>query len=94
MPKSLSDQIRECYLRAEESRCWAETASPPSIRDDYLAVERRWLWLARGYEFAERLDSFTAPTSEEPANGGTGTADSGVGRLGVTQAMTGGIHGH
>ena len=61
MPKSLSNQIRECYLRAEECRCWAETASPPSIRDDYLAMERRWLSLARGYEFAEQLDSFTSP---------------------------------
>ena len=72
MPKSLSNQIRECYLRAEECRCWAETASPPSIRNDYLAMERRWLSLARGYEFAEQLDSFTHhSTSEEPANEGT-----------------------
>jgi len=61
MPKSLSNQIRECHLRAEECRCWAETASPPSIRNDYLAMERRWLSLARGYEFAEQLDSFTSP---------------------------------
>jgi hypothetical protein len=74
MPKSLSNQIRECHhLRAEECRCWAETASQPSIRNDYLAIERRWLSLARGYEFAEQLDSFTSPfTSEEPANEGTG----------------------
>jgi hypothetical protein len=51
----------ECYLRAEECRRWAETASTPSIRDDYLAMERRWLSLAGSYEFAEQLDDFTAP---------------------------------
>jgi hypothetical protein len=44
-----------------ECRCWAETASPPSIRDDSLTMERRWLSLARGYELAEQLDSFTSP---------------------------------
>lgn len=53
MPKSLSNPIRECYLRAEESRCWAETASPPSVRDDPLAMKRGWLSLARGYELTE-----------------------------------------
>jgi hypothetical protein len=48
----------------------AETASLPSIRDDYLATERRWLSLARGYEFAEQLKaSLRHSTSEEPANG-------------------------
>jgi hypothetical protein len=54
------DQIRECYLRAEKFRRWAATASPPSIREDYFSMERRWLSLARGYEFAKQLDSFTA----------------------------------
>jgi hypothetical protein len=47
------DQIRECYLRAEKCRRW------PSIREDYFSMERRWLSLARGYEFAKQ-DSFTA----------------------------------
>jgi hypothetical protein len=53
------DQIRECYLRAEKCRRWPATASPPSIREDYFSMERRWLSLARGYEFAKQ-DSFTA----------------------------------
>lgn len=82
MPKSLSNQIRECYLRAEECRYRAETASPPSIRDDYVAMERRWLSLARGYEFAEQLDSFTSPFNKRRIReGGDGTADNGVGAL-------------
>jgi hypothetical protein len=58
------DQIRECYLRAEECRRWVATASPPSIREDFLAMERRWLSLARGYEFAKQLDSFTAASRD------------------------------
>jgi hypothetical protein len=74
------DQIRECYLRAEKCRRWAATASPPSIREDYFSMERRWLSLARGCEFAKQLDSFTAASRyREAANRGTGTADSGVG---------------
>jgi hypothetical protein len=81
MPKSLSNSIRECYLRAEECRCWAETASPPSIRDDYLAMERRWLSLARGYEFAEQLDRFTSPFNKRRTRERRDTADSGVGAL-------------
>jgi len=74
------DQIRECYRRAEECRRWAATAFPPSIREDYLAMERRWLSLARGYECAKQLDSFTAaPRYRRSGKRGTGTADSGVG---------------
>jgi hypothetical protein len=32
--------------------------SDPQLRYDYLEMQRRWLGLARSYEFSERLESF------------------------------------
>jgi hypothetical protein len=60
---NLTPEISECYLRAEECRRWAEGAANPSMRDDYLAMERRWLSLARNYEFIEHLDILNVPFS-------------------------------
>jgi hypothetical protein len=45
----------ECYLHAEECRRWAEVAPTPSVKLDFLDMERRWLSMAHNYEFAERL---------------------------------------
>jgi hypothetical protein len=50
---------RECYLRAEECRRWAEVAPTQSEKVDFLGMERRWLSLAHSYEFAERLSDFS-----------------------------------
>jgi hypothetical protein len=61
MLQSLSKEIRQCYERAEQCRRAAETAAIQSAKDDFLDIEKRWLSLARSYEFAERLSSFTAP---------------------------------
>ena len=38
-----------------------EGALTPAAKKDFLDMERRWLSLARSYEFAERLSDFTAP---------------------------------
>ncbi len=61
MLQHLSKEIRECYLRAEQSKRLAETAPTPAARKDYLDMEQRWLSFARSYEFAERLSNFVAP---------------------------------
>jgi hypothetical protein len=34
-------------------------ASNPYERADFLDMERRWLFLAHGYEFSERVSRFT-----------------------------------
>jgi hypothetical protein len=57
--KNLSKDIRS--QRAEHCRRGAETADTASTKDDFLDMERRWLSLARSYEFAERLSDYTAP---------------------------------
>jgi hypothetical protein len=61
MLQNLSNEIRECYLRAEECKGRADTAKTPAARTDFLDMEDRWLSLAHSYEFAERLSSFTEP---------------------------------
>ena len=53
MLQNLSDEIRECFRRAEECRRLSKTALSQSAIQDYLNMEQRWLNLARSYEFTE-----------------------------------------
>ncbi len=54
----ISEHIRDCYRHAEDCARRAETERDPELRKDFLDLERRWLLLARSYEFAERLGRF------------------------------------
>jgi hypothetical protein len=59
MLQSLDSEICECYRHAAECSC-----SAAQSRDkDFLDMERRWLFLARGYEFADRLRNFAEPSN-------------------------------
>jgi hypothetical protein len=66
MLQTLSVDIRECYLLAEQCRRLAETALTPSAKTDFVDMERRWLSLAHNYEFAERLSDFHGTLTEAP----------------------------
>jgi hypothetical protein len=59
MLKNLSDQVRKCLLRAEDCARQAASQSDPALREDFLAMEARWLKLARSYELTERLIDFS-----------------------------------
>jgi len=59
MLQNLSREIRYCYGRAEECKRLAATALTDDSKAGFLDMERRWLSLARSYEFAERLSNFT-----------------------------------
>ena len=48
-----SDLVQECYLRAAEARQIAKAATDPFTKADFVALERRWLSLARRYECEE-----------------------------------------
>jgi hypothetical protein len=61
MLQNLSQEIRECFRRAEECKRLTKTALTARAINDYLEMEQRWLALARSYEFAERLSNFTEP---------------------------------
>lgn len=58
MLNNLSEQVRECLRHAEDCAREAAAKTCPKMREDFLDLERRWLSLARSYEFSERLDDF------------------------------------
>ena len=55
----ISEQIRECYRHAEDCGRKAAAQTDPKIKADFLDLERRWLVLARSYDFTERLTDFS-----------------------------------
>jgi hypothetical protein len=59
MLQNLTEEIAECYHCASQCRERAALADNPDTKQEYLDMERRWLNLARSYEFAERLSDFT-----------------------------------
>ena len=59
MLNNVSEQIRECYRHAEDCARKAAAQTEPTLKADFLDLERRWLVLARSYDFTERINSFT-----------------------------------
>ena len=59
MLNNLSGEIRECLEYAEDCARKAAAQADPTLKADFLDLERRWLVLARSYDFTERLNSFT-----------------------------------
>lgn len=65
MLNNLARQIRECLQHAEDCARQAEAQSCPKLKADFLDMERRWLFLARSYEFTERLSDFSAESTRK-----------------------------
>jgi lipopolysaccharide/colanic/teichoic acid biosynthesis glycosyltransferase len=61
MLQKLDSEIRECYRHAAECSRRADESQDSLTKQDFLDAEKRWLCLARSYEFAERLSNFTEP---------------------------------
>jgi hypothetical protein len=59
---NLSEQIRECLQHAEHCARQAAAQTNSKLKEDFLEMERRWLFLARSYEFTERLTDFSGET--------------------------------
>ena len=59
MLNNLSEEIRECLQHAEDCSRKAASQSCPKTKQDFLELEQRWLFLARSYEFTERLTDFS-----------------------------------
>jgi hypothetical protein len=55
MLRKVSGQVADCFERAAESRSRAVNAANEIERTEYLALERRWMMLARSYELSECL---------------------------------------
>ena len=56
---NLSKQIRECLQHAEDCARQAAAQTCPQLKEDFFHMERRWLFLARSYEFTGRLANFS-----------------------------------
>jgi hypothetical protein len=52
------EDVAYCYQRAEESRRMRVRETNPTRRQEYAAMETRWIRLANSYEFAEQLNTF------------------------------------
>ena len=59
MLNNLSEKMRECLQHAEDCARKAAAQSDARLRDDFLRLEKRWLDLARSFEFGKSLDIFT-----------------------------------
>jgi hypothetical protein len=55
MLRNLNDEIEECRRYAEDCRRRAQAATDPVLRAELSDIEERWLYLARSYEFTERV---------------------------------------
>jgi hypothetical protein len=53
---NVSEEIRECLQHAEDCARKAAAQSCPKLKQDFFELEQRWLFLARSYEFTERLN--------------------------------------
>ncbi|MGB6538556.1 MAG: hypothetical protein WBF58_21650 [Xanthobacteraceae bacterium] len=58
MLQNLSAAVRECLEHAEDCARQAKVQGDPTLRQDFIDLEGRWLKLARSYEFTDRLESF------------------------------------
>lgn len=66
MLRRSSEQVRLCRLRACDARARAEATADAALKSEYLAMEERWLGIARSYEFSESLDTFTRNGKSAP----------------------------
>ena len=55
MLNNLSKEIFECYRHAEDCALKATARTDAQQKRDFLDLEQRWLFLARSYEFTEKL---------------------------------------
>jgi len=59
MLENLSEHVRDCYRHAEDCARKAAAQTDQNLKNDFLALEQRWLALAQSYDFAERLNGFS-----------------------------------
>jgi hypothetical protein len=62
MLQKLSQEVAECHRRALEARERAAGTTDATVRSSYLDLERRWLLVAKSYEFTRRVTDFNDET--------------------------------
>src|SRR5215475_7589367 len=64
MLQNVNQQVLECLRRADDCAERAKREPNPSLQQDFLEMENRWLKLARSYQFLEQLGLFTAHNNQ------------------------------
>ena len=67
MLNNLSEQIRNCYQHADDCARKAAEQTDPQLKQDFVDLEKRWLLLARSFDFNERLSDFSAEMDRRSA---------------------------
>ena len=67
MPCKLNEQIADCYRRAQNCHEQALATNHEQTQKDYFDLERKWLVLARSYEFCEQLDALEQTSASTAA---------------------------
>jgi hypothetical protein len=62
---NLNDQIRTCLQHAENCARQAAAQTDPKLKQDFWVLERRWLSLARSYEFTQRRGDLSNETKRQ-----------------------------
>jgi len=62
---NLGEEICECYRHAEDCARKATAQLDPKLKQDFLDLEQRWLFLARSYEFTQRLIECSDETTRQ-----------------------------
>ena len=65
MLQNLSPEVTECLRHADDCAQRARYEPNPSLRRDFFDMELRWLKLARSYQFAEQLRTFTSHNKQQ-----------------------------
>ena len=60
MAEPVNKDVEFCRRRAEDFRRMAAQEVDPEVKRDYLELEARWLNLAVGYEFPDRMAEYSA----------------------------------
>jgi hypothetical protein len=65
MLQNLSPEVTECLRHADDCSQRAKYEPDPRLRRDFFDMELRWLKLARSYQFAEQLRTFTSHNNQQ-----------------------------
>ena len=72
MLQKLADHIKACFDRAAEAEELAAKTAKPTLKAEHLEMAKRWMHLARSYEFVESLERFLLDSQKERrTSGGT-----------------------
>ena len=68
MHQNLCPDVLDTLRRAEDCAARAKRETNPELQREFYDMESRWLRLARSFQFAEQLRTFTAHREDQAEN--------------------------